>query len=49
MTNTLYRDNTISGSAKYGFWFDAQKFEVTSHGDTLGPNDFSEPFCASDW
>jgi len=42
MTNTLYRNNTISGSAKYGFWFDAEKFEVTSHGDTLGPNDFSD-------
>jgi hypothetical protein len=42
MNNTLYRDNTISGSAKYGFWFDAEKFEVTSHGNTLGPNDFSD-------
>jgi hypothetical protein len=43
MINTLYRDNTISGSAKYGFWFDTDnKFDPISHGNTLGPNDFSD-------
>ena len=43
MINTLYRDNTISGFAKYGFWFDTDNvFDPISHGNTLGPNDFSD-------
>jgi hypothetical protein len=43
MINTLYSDNTISGSAKYGFWFDTDnEFDPISHGNTLGPNDFSD-------
>jgi hypothetical protein len=42
MINTVYKDNTISGSAKYGFWFDTDnEFDPISHGNTLGPNDFS--------
>ena len=42
MINTLYQDNTISGSAKYGFWFDTDnEFDPISHGNTMGPNDFS--------
>jgi len=42
MINTLYRDNTISGSAKYGFWFDTDNnFDPISHGNKLGPNNFS--------
>jgi hypothetical protein len=43
MINTEYRDNTISGFAKYGFWFDTDnEFDPISHGNTLGPNDFSK-------
>jgi len=42
MINTVYRNNTISGSAKYGFWFDTDNtYEVDARGNTLGPNDFS--------
>jgi hypothetical protein len=42
MVNTLYKDNSVSGTAKYGFWFDTDNnFDPTSHGNTLGPNDFS--------
>jgi hypothetical protein len=42
MINTVYRDNTITGYAKYGYWFDTDNdYEVNSHGNALGPNDFS--------
>jgi hypothetical protein len=42
MVNTLYQDNTISGTAKYGFWFDTDNNDdPTSHGNTLGGNDFT--------
>jgi hypothetical protein len=42
MINTVYKNNTITGYAKYGFWFDTDNpFDPISHGNTMGPNDFS--------